>query len=201
MAPKLARVIATGLALTLGVSLPSGSALARDLKLTEPGIPYAYLYGACVFEPSASRAADCDEVRKAIESEAEITFDEWHRGSWLRLGRQFARALDLIDAEAAELAAAEASVPAPIISYMHCLGKSISNDPSFIEGSSADYISIEPACADRVDAENGGSDEWRGHYLYHRLRREGRVLNSAQRAPSTLTYRYGLLDLRRLDEG
>jgi len=199
VASNLVRMIATGLALAIGSSLPSGPALGRDLNLTEAGIPYAYLYGACVFEPPASRAADCDEVRKKIESDAEVTFEEWHRGSWLRLGRQFARALDLIDAEAAELAAAEAAVPAPIISSMHCLGKSISNDPSFTEGSSVDYISIEPACADQVDAENSGSDEWRGHYLFHRLRREGRVLNSAQRAPSTLTYRYGLLDIRRLD--
>ncbi len=199
MAFNLARVIATGLAITIGASLPAGTPVARDLNLTEAGIPYAYLYGACVFEAKASRAADCDEVRKAIESDAEVSFEKWHRRSWLRLGRQFDRALDLIDAEAAELAAAEASVPAPIISYMHCLGKSISNDPSFVGGLSVDYIAIEPACADQVDAENGGSDEWRGHYLYHRLRREGRVLNSAQRAPSTLTYRYGLLDIRRLD--
>ena len=201
MASNLVRVIATGLALTVGTSFPAGTALARDLNLTEAGVPYAYLYGACVFEAPASRAADCNDVRKAIESDAEVTFEEWHRGSRLRLGRQFARALDLIDAEAAELAATEAAVPAPIIAYMRCLGRSVSNDPSFIDGSSVDYITIEPACADQVDAENGGSDKWRGHYLYHRLRREGRVLNSAQQAPPTLTYRYGMLDIRRLDEG
>ncbi len=200
MTSNFVRAIATGLAFTLGASLPSGSAAARELKLTEAGIPYAYLYGACVFDSAVDRATECAELRQAIESDSAVTFKEWHRGGWPRLGRQFARALDLIDAEAAELEAAEVSVPAPILSYIRCLGESVSNDPSFVDGSSIEYIRIEPACIDQVDAENGGSDEWREHYLFHRLRREGRFLNLAQSTPITLTYRYGLLDIRKLDE-
>lgn len=201
MASNLVRAIATGLAFTLGASLPSGSAVARDLKLTEAGVAYAYLYGACVFDATIDRATECTELRQAIESDAEITLKEWHRGGEPRLGRQFARALNLIDAEAAELAAAEVSVPPPILSYMRCLGEGVANDPSFIDGLSIEYIRIEPACIDQVDAENGGSDEWREHYLFHRLRREGRFLNRAQSTPFTLTYRYGLLDIRKLDGG
>jgi hypothetical protein len=187
-----------GLVLSISVALAPGPALARDLYLTEAGVPFVYRYASCVFKAPPRRLIDCGEVRATIESEAEEAFEDWHRGNILLRERQFARALEWIDAEATELAAAGGSVPATIISYMRCLGEGISTDPPFIDGSSIDYISIEKACADQVSAENGDSDEWRKHYLYRRLRREGRVINNAKQPLSTVTFQHGLLNIRRL---
>lgn len=196
--PKFDRGVVAGLVLSISLAFAPGPALARDLDLTEAGVPFVYRYASCVVEAPPRRLIDCGEVRATIESEAEEAFEDWHRGIILYRERQFARALELIDAEATELAAAGGSVPATIISYMHCLGEGVSTDPPFINGSSIDYISIEKACADQVSAENGGSNGWRKHYLYRRLRREGRVINNAQQPLSTVTFRNGLLDIRRL---
>ena len=194
----LSKTVVAGLSALMFLAFGSEPAEARELDLTEPGLPFVYRYASCVFEAQARLVTDCSEIRTAVEREAENVFEDWHRGNILSRRRQFSRALDLIEAEARELASAGGMVPRPIILYLRCLGEGISTDQSFIEGRSIDYVSLEETCTEQVNESYGGSSEWRGHYLYHRLRRDGRVINVALDSLPTITFQHGLLDIRRL---